>query len=64
MKKNYWIKCVKYVKFKESKMLHIWSKTVVSAFCEKCSSNNDKIFKEQEPVKILKILGLIGNIEK
>ena len=29
-----------------------------------CGSEDEKIFKEEESIEILKILGLINNIEK
>ena len=65
MKKIYCIRFTKYVKIKESKILYIWSKAlVISTFCEKCSSNNDKIFKEEKSIKILKICSLIDNMDK
>ena len=33
----------------------------LSIFCKKCCSNNERIFKEEESIKILKILSLINN---
>ena len=35
---------------------------VISIICSKCKNNDEKIFKEEEPIEILKILGLIENI--
>ena len=36
---------------------------VLSNKCNKCGNNNDKIFKEEESLKILKNPGLIDNIK-
>ena len=59
------IRCAKYIKLKQSKILYILSKVLVfSTFCERCSSNNDEIFKEEESVEIFIILGCINNINK
>ena len=33
-------------------------------FCTECGNENEKIFKEEESIEILKILGLIKNIYK
>ena len=35
---------------------------VLSIICSNCQSKDKKIFKEEESIKILKILGLIKNI--
>ena len=38
-------------------------KTVVLSFiCSKCKNEDEKVFKEEELIEILKILGLIQNI--
>ena len=37
-------------------------KTVFSIICNKCKNEDEKIFKEEESIEILKILGLIENI--
>lgn len=43
------------------KVLHIFAKTlVVSIICGKCSSNNERMFKEKESTKIFKIIDLIN----
>ena len=40
-----------------------WKKTLVlSIIFSKCKNEDEKIFKEEEPIKILKIFGLIENI--
>ena len=65
MKKIYCIKCKKYKKFKNPKISYIFDKTLSLSFiCDKCCSKDAKIFKEEESIKILKILGLINNIEE
>ena len=33
-------------------------------FCAECGNENEKVFKEEESIEILKILGLIKNIYK
>ena len=61
------IKCKKYKKCKKPKTSHICQKTLLlSSICNKCGSQYlwKKIFTEQEPIEMLKILGLIDNIEK
>ena len=35
---------------------------VLSIICGKCKKEDEKIFKEEESIEILKILGLIENI--
>ena len=35
-----------------------------SSVYNKCGSEDEKIFMEQEPIKILKIIGLVRSIEK
>ena len=34
----------------------------LSIICSKCRNEDDKIFKEEESIEILKVLGLIENI--
>ena len=65
MKKVYCIKCNKYRKPKKSKISNIFNRALVfSIICENCGSNDEKIFKEEESIKILKTLGLINNINE
>ena len=60
MKKIYCTKCKKYKEFKKDKISYICDKTLLlSSTCNKCGSENAKIFKEEESIEILKILGLI-----
>ena len=61
-KKIYCIKWDKYRKFKNPKISHIFDKKLVlSIIYNKCNSNDEKIFKEEESIEILKILGLVNN---
>ena len=54
MKKFYCIKCSKNRKLKNPK-INIFNKTLdLSIIFDKCDSNDGKIFKEEEPFKILK----------
>ena len=39
-----------------------FEKTVFSIICNKCKNEDEKTFKEEESIEILKILGLIENI--
>ena len=54
--------CGNYKKSKNLKILYILEKTFLSIIYSKCENDNDKIFKEEEPIEILKILGLIKYI--
>ena len=48
---------------KTLKYLTIFEKTLVlSIICIKCENDNEKVFKEEEAIEILKILGLIKYI--
>ena len=54
MKKVYYFICNKYKKFKISEISYIVDKTsVLCIICDKCGSNDEKIFKEEELTKIL-----------
>ena len=39
-----------------------WKKTVLSIVCSKCKTEDEKIFKGEESIDILWILGLFKNI--
>ena len=46
-------------------MSYLLEKTIVlSIICSKCKNEDEKIFKEEESIEILKILGLRNNIEE
>ena len=63
MKKLYCVICGRYRKLKKSKISCIFEKTLVpSIICSKCKNKNEKIFKEEEPIEILKNFDLIKNI--
>ena len=65
MKKIYCAGCGKYKRFKNTEVSYIFEKTsVLSIICSKCGSKDEKMFKEEESIKILKILGLINKIEQ
>ena len=40
----------------------LWKTLALFIICSKCKNKDEKIFKEDESIKILKILGLIENI--
>ena len=65
MKKKYIVLSV--ISIKNSKTLKYYTssiKKVFSFICDKCSSNDYKLFKEEESIEILKVLGLIDNINE
>ena len=68
MKKAYSVVCNKYKKFKNPKISYILEKNISSLYylliCRKCGSKYEKIFKEEESIKILKNLDLINNTEQ
>ena len=43
---------------------HIAKTLLLSSICNKCGSEDEKIFMEEESIEILKILCLITNIEE
>ena len=59
MKKIYCIKCNNQKKFKSGKVPYIVLSIICSKTCERW-----KIFKEEESIEILTILGLIKNMVK
>ena len=63
MEKIYCVICGKYKKFKNSKISYIFEKTLVlSIICSKCESEDEKIFKEEQSMEILRIFGSFENI--
>ena len=59
MKKIYCIICGKYRKFEKPKISYLLEKTLVlSIICSK-RDEDEKLFKEEKSIEILKILGLI-----
>ena len=65
MREIYCIKCKKNKEFKKPKISYICYKALLlSSICNKCGSEDEQIFMEEESIKILKILSLITNIEE
>ena len=65
MRKLYCIVCGKYRKSEKPKISYLLEKTLVlSIICSKCKNKDEKIFKEEESIEILKILGLVNSIER
>ena len=55
----------KYKEFKKPKISYICHKTLLlSSICNKFGSEKKQIFMEEELFKILKIIGLITNLEE
>ena len=64
MKNVYCVICGKYRKFEKPKISYLLQKTLVLSIISSKSKNEDeKLFKEEESIKILTILGLIENIK-
>ena len=62
MKKLYCAIGGKYRTIKKPKISYLLEKTLVlSNICRKCKNEDKKIFKEEESIEILNILGLIEN---
>ena len=65
MKKLYCVICRKCRKFEKPKISYLLEKTlVVSIICNKCENKDEKIFKGEESIEMLKILELINNTEE
>ena len=63
MKKIYCVICSKYRKFEKPKISYLLETTsLLSIICSKCKNEDEKIFKEEYSINILKIIGLIENI--
>ena len=63
MKKAYRIKCNKYRQFKIPKISCIFKKVLIhSVICDKHCCNYEKIFKQEESIKILKYVSLDINM--
>ena len=60
MKKLYCVIFSKYRKFEKAKTLYIFDKIwILSIIYSKCKNEDKIIFKEEDSIVILKILGLI-----
>ena len=63
MKKLYYIICGKYRKFGKPKIPYLLEKTLAfSIISNKCKNEDEKLFKGEESIEMLKVLGLIDNI--
>ena len=63
MKKIYCVICGEYRKFEKPKTSYLLEKALVlSIICSKRKNEDEKIFKEEDSIEILEILGLIENI--
>ena len=57
MKKLYCVICGKYRKIEKPKISYLLEKTLVlSIICSNCMNEDEKNFKEEESIEILKIL--------
>ena len=55
--------CGKYRKSEKPKIPYLLEKTLdLSIVCSKCKNEDEKLFKEEEPIDILTNLALIENI--
>ena len=65
MKKLYCVICRKCRKFEKPKISYPLEKTlVVSIICNKSENKDEKIFKGEKSIEMLKILELINNTEE
>ena len=63
MKKLYCVICDNYKKFEKPKISYLFEKALVlSINCSKRKNKDEKLFKEEESIEILKNFDLIGNI--
>ena len=62
MKKIYCIICEKYRKFKNPEICIFEKTLVLSIICIKFCSEDEKVFKEEQSIEILKILDLSKNV--
>ena len=63
MKKLYRVIFGKYTKFEKPKISYFLEKTLVLYIIySKCKNEDEKIFKEEDSIEILKILALFENI--
>ena len=63
MRNLYCVISGKYRKFEKPKISYLLEKTLVlSIICSKCKNEDEKLFKKEKFIEILKIFGLIENI--
>ena len=64
MKKLHCVICSNYIKFEKPKIsLLLEKELVLSVICNKCKNEDEKIFKEEESIEMLKMFSLISNLE-
>ena len=62
MKKLSCVICGKYRKLEKSKILYLLENTLaLSVICSNWKNKDEKIFKVEQSIEILKIIGLIEN---
>ena len=55
--------CGRYRRFQKPKVSYLLEKVIsLSITCRKYKNKGEKLFREQEPIEIIKIFGLIENI--
>ena len=65
MNKIYCSKCNKHKKTKNPEMSYVFDKaSVFFLICDKCDSNEEPIFKEEQSIERIKMFCLIKNLEK
>ena len=65
MMKIYCNVCNKYRQPKNRKISYIFKKTLgIYIVCSKCDNDYKKIFNKEEPIEILKMFGLVTNMEE
>ena len=63
MKKLFCVICGKYRNLENTKISYLLENALVlSIICSKCKNEDEKIFKEEDSIEILKVLGFIENI--
>ena len=65
MENLYCVICNKYRKFENPKILYLLEKTLVlSLIFNKCQNKNEKLFKEEESIEIMKIHNYFKNMSE
>ena len=65
MENLYCVICNKYRKFENPKVLYLLEKTLVlSLIFNKCQNKNEKLFKEEESIEIMKIHNYFKNMSE
>ena len=59
----YCVICSKHRKFEKPKISYLSERTLVlSIICSKCKNKEEKLFKEEDSIEVLKIIGLTENM--